>query len=86
MARNKFTLYKIDYWCTMFLVIRKGVEELPIETYGILKISEGKSNEIYCNRKAISKELKESGELEGLEKEAKDQYIKMKKRIKIARQ
>lgn len=83
MGRNRFTLYRVDHECTMFLVIRKGTKELPVVTYGIFNISEG--SQIYCNRKLISEELTESGELEALEKEAKEQYIKMKKKIRVAR-
>lgn len=86
MTRNKFVLYKLDYYCTIFLVTKKGAEDLPIITYGILKVSEGKSGEIYCNRKAISEELTESKELERLEEEAKKQYEKMRKKVKVARQ
>lgn len=72
----KFTLFRIDDWSDIFLVIKEDNEELPLVVYGMLKV-EGKSYEkSFVAYNSISDELQASGELPKLEEQAMCRYFK----------
>lgn len=72
----KFTLFRIDDWSDIFLVIKEDNEKLPLVVYGMLKV-EGKSYEkSFVAHTSISDELQASGELPKLREQAMCRYFK----------
>ena len=72
---KKFTLFRIDDWTNIFLIIPKDNKELPLSVHGLLKV-EGKNYEkSFCSYSTISDELILSGEIESLVDEAEIIYF-----------
>lgn len=66
----KFTLFRIDDWSNIFLIIKEDNKELPLVVYGMLKV-EGKSyKKAICSLNSISDELMGTEELQELQEQA----------------
>ena len=74
---EKFTLYRLDDWSNIFLIIPKENKDLPLIVHGMLKV-EGKTYKgSYCAMNSISDELTMSGEIKRLEEEAERDYFQV---------
>jgi len=71
----KFTLFRIDDWSNIFLVIKQDSEELPLVVYGMLKVEGKIYKEAFVSLNSISDELQISKELPKLEDQAMCQYF-----------
>lgn len=72
---KKFTLFRIDDWSNIFLVIPKDNKELPLSVHGLLKVEGKKYKDSFCSLSSISDELLLSGEIYRLEDEALITYF-----------
>lgn len=74
---EKFTLYRIDDWSNIFLVIPKENEELPLIVHCILKVEGESYEDSFYEFNSFSEDLLISGELDRLGEEAKRDYFKV---------
>lgn len=77
---EKFTLFRIDDWSNIFLIIPKDNEDFPLIVHGMLKVEGKKYKDSFCSQNSISDELFSSGEIERLEDEAERWYFKVNKK------